>query len=27
LGVEAVLFKPFDPLTLSAQIAGVLGWN
>jgi CheY-like chemotaxis protein len=27
LGVEAVLFKPFDPLTLSSQIAGVLGWN
>jgi CheY-like chemotaxis protein len=27
LGVEAVLFKPFDPLTLSAQIAGILGWN
>ncbi len=27
LGVEAVLFKPFDPLTLSTQIAGVLGWN
>ena len=27
LGVEAVLFKPFDPLTLSTQIAGVLGWK
>lgn len=27
LGVEAVLFKPFDPLTLSSQIAGALGWN
>jgi CheY-like chemotaxis protein len=27
LGVEAVLFKPFDPLTLSDQIASVLGWN
>jgi len=27
LGVNAVLFKPFDPLTLSTQIAGVLGWN
>ena len=27
LGVEAVLFKPFDPMTLSAQIAVVLGWN
>ena len=26
LGVEAVLFKPFDPLKLSEQIAGVLGW-
>jgi CheY-like chemotaxis protein len=27
LGVEAVLLKPFDPLTLSTQIAAVLGWN
>jgi CheY-like chemotaxis protein len=27
LGVEAVLFKPFDPLTLSKQIADVLGWK
>jgi CheY-like chemotaxis protein len=27
LGVEAVLFKPFDPLTLSAQISAVLGWS
>jgi CheY-like chemotaxis protein len=27
LGVQAVLFKPFDPLTLSTQIADVLGWN
>lgn len=27
LGVKAVLFKPFDPMTLSAQIAEVLGWN
>ena len=27
LGVEAILFKPFDPLTLSNQIASVLGWN
>ena len=27
LGVEAVLFKPFDPLTLSAQIAHALGWH
>jgi CheY-like chemotaxis protein len=27
LGVNAVLFKPFDPLTLSSQIANALGWN
>lgn len=27
LGVEAVLFKPFDPMTLSTQIASALGWN
>lgn len=27
LGVAAVLFKPFDPLTLSKQIASVLGWT
>ena len=27
LGVAAVLFKPFDPLTLAAQIASVLGWT
>jgi CheY-like chemotaxis protein len=27
LGVEAVLFKPFDPMTLSTQIATVLGWS
>jgi CheY-like chemotaxis protein len=27
LGVQAVLFKPFDPLTLSAQIANALGWS
>jgi CheY-like chemotaxis protein len=27
LGVEAVLFKPFDPLTLSRQIASALGWS
>src|ERR1700722_7605393 len=27
LGVEAILFKPFDPLTLSSQIAGALGWS
>jgi CheY-like chemotaxis protein len=26
LGVEAVLFKPFDPMTLSAEISNVLGW-
>lgn len=27
LGVAGVLFKPFDPLTLADQIAGVLGWT
>jgi CheY-like chemotaxis protein len=27
LGVAAVLFKPFDPLTLAAQIAESLGWK
>ena len=27
LGVDAVLFKPFDPLTLSTQIASALGWS
>ncbi len=27
LGVQAILFKPFDPLTLSSQISGALGWN
>ncbi len=27
LGVAAVLFKPFDPLTLAAQISDVLGWK
>ena len=27
IGVEAVLFKPFDPLTLSDQISAVLGWE
>ncbi|MDP9038027.1 MAG: response regulator [Acidobacteriota bacterium] len=27
LGVAAVLFKPFDPLTLASQIADVLGWK
>ena len=26
LGVRAVLTKPFDPLLLSNQIEGVLGW-
>jgi CheY-like chemotaxis protein len=27
LGVQAILFKPFDPLTLSSQIASALGWS
>src|SRR6202041_2642941 len=27
LGIHAVLVKPFDPLTLSTQIAGILGWS
>jgi CheY-like chemotaxis protein len=27
LGVKAVLFKPFDPLTLSGEMAAVLGWT
>ena len=27
LGVESVLFKPFDPMTLADQIAGALGWK
>jgi CheY-like chemotaxis protein len=27
LGVSAVLFKPFDPLTLAEQIAEALHWN
>lgn len=27
LGVSGVLFKPFDPLTLSDQIAHALGWT
>ncbi len=27
LGVAAVLFKPFDPLTLAQQIADVLHWD
>ena len=27
LGVAGVLFKPFDPLTLAAQISQALGWK
>jgi CheY-like chemotaxis protein len=27
LGVHAVLFKPFDPITLAAQISESLGWK
>jgi len=27
LGVQAVLLKPFDPLTLSTQMEKVLGWD
>lgn len=27
LGVDGVLFKPFDPLTLHTQIATTLGWK
>ena len=27
LGVDGVLFKPFDPLTLHQQIATTLGWK
>jgi CheY-like chemotaxis protein len=27
LGVHAILFKPFDPLTLSKQISNALGWK
>jgi CheY-like chemotaxis protein len=27
LGVAAVLFKPFDPLTLATQIEDALGWK
>jgi len=27
LGVAAVLFKPFDPMTLAQQIAEVLDWE
>ncbi len=26
LGVRAVITKPFDPITLAEQIAGILGW-
>lgn len=27
LGVAAILFKPFDPLTLADQISAALGWS
>jgi CheY-like chemotaxis protein len=27
LGVEAVLLKPFDPLTLASQMEQALGWT
>lgn len=27
LGVQAVLAKPFDPLTLATELANVLGWD
>lgn len=27
LGVNGVLTKPFDPLTLAAEIAAILGWS
>jgi CheY-like chemotaxis protein len=27
LGIHAVLVKPYDPLTLSTQIANALGWK
>jgi CheY-like chemotaxis protein len=27
LGVQAILFKPFDPLTLAQQISSALGWK
>jgi CheY-like chemotaxis protein len=27
LGVAGILFKPFDPLTLSSQVSQTLGWN
>jgi CheY-like chemotaxis protein len=26
LGIEAVLVKPFDPMTLATQVAAALGW-
>jgi CheY-like chemotaxis protein len=27
LGVAAVLFKPFDPLTLADEMSAALGWS
>jgi CheY-like chemotaxis protein len=27
LGVDAILFKPFDPMALSTQIEAALGWS
>jgi CheY-like chemotaxis protein len=27
LGVRAILFKPFDPLTLAEQMSEALGWS
>lgn len=27
LGVDGVLFKPFDPMTLAEQITAALGWS
>ncbi len=27
LGVSGILFKPFDPLTLSKQVSDALGWR
>jgi CheY-like chemotaxis protein len=27
MGVEAILLKPFDPLTLARQISAALGWE
>lgn len=27
LGVEAVIAKPFDPMTLPAEVASALGWQ